>query len=170
MTLRLRKGKHLLAPSPVMPSPPPSPRARQSLLEELVPGSQSKPPRPHHFALGTIGGYPSSTRVASVQKGAPSWLQTPCTGSLQLREWLWNPSQVHSLLVLRVQTMASTLATASMPVPQLTSPRAISWVSHLIPLQGCLSALLGLCCADTSDSDPTVVIRSCPDGDIQQLL
>lgn len=140
------------------------------MLEELVPGSQSRPPQPHHFALGTIGGSPSSTRVASVQKDAPSWLQKPCTAALQLREWLWNRSQAHSLLVLRVQTMTSALAAASMPDPQLASPRAGSWVSHLIPVQGCLSALLGLCCADTPGSDPTVEIRSCPDGGIQQLL
>ena len=92
----------------------------------------------HHRRL------PSSTRVAPVRKGAPSWLRTPCTAVLQLREWLWNQSQVHSRLVLQSSDHGLHPGRCLHASPSACSSPGRLLGLHLIPLQGCLSALLCL--------------------------
>lgn len=121
MTLRPRKGKHLLAPYQSSCLQTTQPKGRRVFAGGTGPWLSVQASTTSSLCFGHHRSSPSSTRVASVQKDAPSWLQKPCTAATPAQEWLWNQSQAHSLLVLRVQTMTSALAAASMPDPQLAS-------------------------------------------------
>lgn len=90
------------------------------MLEELVPGSQSRPPQPHHFALGTIGGL-SSTRVHQSRKMLPPGCRNPAPRPSSSGS---GSGIVSSPLIAGSQSlyMTSALAAASMPDPQLASP------------------------------------------------
>lgn len=101
MTLRPRKRKHLLTPYQSCHPQPTQTTGRRVFAGGTGPRLSFQASTTPSLCFGHHRRLPSSTRVAPVQKGAPSWLQTPCTAALQLREWLWNRSQVHSRLVLQ---------------------------------------------------------------------